>query len=165
MGVVLILAAVVVLVDVATVALFSAILIAWVAMLTGAFEVLTAMFRRPWTRSAPRVLLGVFYVSFGIAFLQHSEFRTVLLTYVLMVSLVGSGVVRLVLGFARQTASPWLLVSGCVGIAVGLAMLFNRVGTNDRTIGLLLGVDLLLHGIAWLMWTRTTSRDVAYYYR
>lgn len=164
LGVVLILAAIVVLVDVAMVAHFSALLIGWVALLSGGFEVVAAALKRRWLASAPRLLLGLFYISFGLAFLQHGEFRAVLISYILTMSLVGSGVVRIAMGVARKVATPWFVLSGGVGVAAGLAILFNWAGSSDRAIGLLLGVDLLLHGVAWLAWSRATTREPEQHY-
>ena len=153
-GVILIIAAVIVFIDAAMVAAFSARLIGAAAITVGVFEVINGLGAGSRGRSMPRCALGLLYIAFGLGFLGHAEFRNVLLTYVLAVSLIVSGGVRIAIGNGVQSGSRWLMLSGLVGVAAGLSIFFAWPDASLRTIARALATDLLVHGLAWLMVAR-----------
>jgi uncharacterized membrane protein HdeD (DUF308 family) len=74
-----------------------------------------------------------------------------MLTYSLGLALLISGAVRVMLGYKhRQTFGWMLLVSGLVGLIGGLVILAGWPVSGARAIGFLLGLDLVVHGAAWL---------------
>lgn len=74
-----------------------------------------------------------------------------LLTYGLGLLLVLSGIIRVLLGSARWTEFGWpMLVSGAFGVVAGLVVLSEFPKTGLWIFGLLLGLDLVAQGAAWL---------------
>jgi uncharacterized membrane protein HdeD (DUF308 family) len=66
--------------------------------------------------------------------------------------LFASGIIRCVLGFAYWRNNGWMmLLSGTFGVLAGLFILFGLSTISAWLLGLLLGIDLLAHGLAWLL--------------
>ena len=62
-----------------------------------------------------------------------------------------SGIVRVVLSFRHWREAGWLmLLSGIFGVLAGLIVLSGFPKTGLWVLGLVLGVDLISHGAAWL---------------
>jgi uncharacterized membrane protein HdeD (DUF308 family) len=75
----------------------------------------------------------------------------VALTYVFGLLLVVSGVVRIVLGFRfRSGLRGIMILSGVLALVAGLIILTRWPASGLWVLGLLLGIDLICHGIAWL---------------
>jgi uncharacterized membrane protein HdeD (DUF308 family) len=151
LGIVLVGAGVVVLADLALVAAISAMFIGYVAVAVGAFEILHAF----WTKRAGglpwRALLGALYLAVGIVLLRQPASGTLILTYVLGLVLLLSGLVRIRLGVGSWRENGWVMVlSGLFGALAGIVILTGFPRTTLWVLALLLGVDLLAHGAAWL---------------
>ena len=72
-----------------------------------------------------------------------------ILTYVLGLLLFASGFVRILLGVSHWKEAGWvMLLSGLFGILAGLIILTGFPMTGLWVLGLLLGIDLISHGIA-----------------
>jgi len=166
LGAVMILAGVAVLADVALASLVSSAFIGAAAIAVGIFEIIHAVWTRGWGGLAWQVLLGFLYVAAGIALLsgagsgemvvaagvaRSARSGELLLTYGLGLLLLLSGTVRILLGWSRWRESGWvMLLSGAFGVMAGLIVLAEFPKAGLWVFGLLLGVDLIAHGAAWL---------------
>jgi uncharacterized membrane protein HdeD (DUF308 family) len=151
LGIVMIAAGFLVLGDVVLVTVISTIFIGWVAIITGAFEVIHAFWTKGWGGFLWQVLLGILYIAFGAVVVSQPVASALILTYVLGLLLLISGFVRVLLGFSHWKDAGWImLLSGAFGILAGLVILTGFPMTGLWVLGLVLGVDLLSHGIAWL---------------
>ena len=66
-------------------------------------------------------------------------------------ALLVSGVVRMLIGIGRwQQGGGIMLASGLFGVLAGLIILTGFPTTGLWVLGMLLGIDLLSHGIGWL---------------
>jgi uncharacterized membrane protein HdeD (DUF308 family) len=151
LGIVLVGAGVVVLADLSLVAAVSAAFIGAVAVAVGAFEILHAF----WTKRAGgfplKALLGVLYLAVGIVLLSQPGSGALILTYALGLLLLLSGLVRIRLGVGSWHGHGWgMLLSGLFGALAGLAVLTGFPRTTLWGLALLLGIDLMAHGAAWL---------------
>ena len=162
LGIVLVGAGTVVRADLALVAAVSAMFIGSVAVAVGAFEILHAF----WTKGAGglpwKALLGVLYLAVGIVLLSQPGSGALILTYALGLLLLLSGLVRIRLGVGSWKENGWvMLLSGLFGALAGLAILTGFPRTTLWVLALLLGVDLLAHGAAWLsyVWLPSPSHD------
>ena len=71
------------------------------------------------------------------------------------------GIMLIALGIYRSVASivmqfpnwGWSLVSGIVDFALGAILLRNWQNTSLWFLGLVIGIDLILHGFAWIMFS------------
>ena len=151
LGLVMIAAGFLVLGDVVLVTVISTMFIGWVAIITGAFEVIHAFWTRGWGGFLWQVLLGILYIALGAVVVSQPVASALILTYVLGLLLLISGFVRILLGFSHWRDAGWImLLSGAFGVLAGLVILTGFPMTGLWVLGVLLGVDLVSHGIAWL---------------
>ena len=151
LGIVMIVAGLLVLADVTFFTVISAIFIGWMAIATGAFEIFHAFWTKGWGGFVWQVLLGILYVAFGIVLVSQPVTSALILTYVLGLVFLISGIARILLGISHWQQAGWImLVSGVFGVLAGLVILTGFPMTGLWVLGLLLGIDLLTHGVGWL---------------
>src|SRR5258708_37860481 len=151
LGLVMILAGILVLGDIMLVTIISTMFIGWVSIFAGAFEIFHAFWTKGWGGFVWQVLLGILYIAFGIILVSQPLTGALLLTYVLGLALLVSGVVRMLIGIGRwQQGGGITLASGLVGVLAGVIILTGFPTTGRWVLGMLLGIDLLSHGIGWL---------------
>jgi uncharacterized membrane protein HdeD (DUF308 family) len=151
LGLVLIVAGLVVLGDVALATVISTLFIGVVAIVGGAFEVVHAFWTKGWGGFLWQILLGVLYVAFGVVLVSQPLAAALVLTYVLGLLLLMSGLVRIALGITHWREVGWImLLSGIFGVFAGLVILTGFPTTGLWVLGLVLGIDLISHGAAWL---------------
>lgn len=151
LGLVMIAAGFLVLGDVVLVTMISTMFIGWISIATGAFEVVHAFWTKGWGGFVWQVLLGILYIAFGAVLVSQPVVSALILTYVLGLLLLVSGIVRIMLGFGHWREAGWImLLSGLFGVLAGLVILTGFPVTGLWVLGFVLGVDLISHGIAWL---------------
>jgi uncharacterized membrane protein HdeD (DUF308 family) len=151
LGIVMIVAGIFVLGDVVLVTAISTVFIGAAAIVTGTFEVIHAFWTKGWGGFAWQVLLGILYIAVGIVIMNQPVASALILTYVLGLLLLMSGVVRILLGFSHWKEAGWImLLSGLFGVLAGLVILSGFPMTGLWVLGFLLGVDLISHGLGWL---------------
>src|ERR1700753_3126335 len=91
LGIVMIVAGFFVLGDVMLFTLISTIFIGWMAIFTGAFEIIHAFWTKGWGGFAWQGLLGILYVVFGFMLVTQPVTSALILTYVLGLVLLVSG--------------------------------------------------------------------------
>ena len=163
LGIAMILAGFLVLGDVMLVTVISTMFIGWVAIFTGAFEIVHAFWTKGWGGFLWQVLLGVLYIAFGAVLVSQPVASALILTYILGMVLLISGLVRILLGISHWREAGWImLLSGIFGVLAGLVILTGFPMTGLWVLGFLLGVDLISHGIGWLAYAwRPTARVAA----
>ena len=162
LGLAMIVAGFLVLGDVMLFTVISTMFIGWVAIFTGAFEIVHAFWTKGWGGFVWQVLLGILYVAFGVVLVGQPVASALILTYVLGLVLLISGVVRILLGITHWREAGWLmLLSGLFGVLAGLVILTGFPMTGLWVLGFLLGIDLISHGIGWLAYARLPVAKVA----
>jgi uncharacterized membrane protein HdeD (DUF308 family) len=153
LGLVMIVTGFLVLGDIALFTVISTLFIGWMAIAAGAFEVIHAFWTKGWGGFVWQLLLGILYIAFGVVLVTQPLASSLILTYVLGLLLLTSGIVRILLGFGHWKEAGWLmLLSGAFGVLAGLVILTGFPATGLWVLGFLLGVDLISHGIAWLIY-------------
>lgn len=151
LGIVMIGAGVLVLGDVVVASLLSAKFIGLMAIVAGGFEIVHAFWTKGWGSLVWHLLLGALYVAFGFTMVSQPAAGALVLTFVLGLIILASGVVRIFLALRRWEELSWMmLISGAFGVAAGFIILSGWPITGLWVLGLLLGVDLIVHGVAWL---------------
>ena len=70
------------------------------------------------------MLLGILYIAFGVVIVGQPVASALILTYVLGLALLLSGVIRILLGVSHWKEAGWImLLSGLFGILAGLVIL------------------------------------------
>jgi uncharacterized membrane protein HdeD (DUF308 family) len=155
LGIVFIVAGAVILGDLALATLISTLFIGAVAIAAGAFEIIHSFWTKGWGGFLWQILLGLAYIVIGFILLTQPVGGALALTWVLGVVFVASGIARAYVGVRNRAQAGWLLlISGLLGIFAGLVILVGWPATGLWVIGFLLGIDLVLHGVGWLVFAR-----------
>jgi uncharacterized membrane protein HdeD (DUF308 family) len=153
LGVVLIAAGILALSDVVFATIISVKLIGLTAIAAGGFEIIHAFWTKGWGGFLWQIVLGALYLAFGIVLLTQPASGALVLTYFLGAVLFASGAIRCVLSLAYWRENGWMmLISGVFGLIAGVLILFDFPTISVWALGLLLGVDLISHGLAWLLY-------------
>ena len=152
LGIVLIVAGLFVLRNAVAATVVSAIAFGIALLVAGLFEIVQSLWAPHWGGFFWRLLVGVFYAIGGAVLVADPLAASVLLTLAFAAALIASGAVRIFLAFAHWEQFGWLLLaSGIVGILAGLVILFKWPLSGLWVFGLVVGVDLLLHGAWWVV--------------
>ncbi len=120
--------------------------IAGIGEVIGAFEV------RSWGSFILIVILGILFIVAGYLTIQNPLLAATALTLALGASLVASGIVRMIMAFSLGEGGPWIwvLLSGVITLLLGLIILARWPVSSLYTLGIFLGVDLLIVGLSWV---------------
>jgi len=160
LGIVLILAGVFVLGNIAVATLAGVWIIGIAAIIGGAFEIVHAFWTKGWGGFIWQIILGILYVIAGIYIVTRPVQGALALTWVIAIVFLALGVVRMIAGFQFWKMGGWLLVlSGIFGIIAGIIILSGWPESSIWVIGLLLGIDFIFGGVGWLMhaWAPRTA--------
>jgi uncharacterized membrane protein HdeD (DUF308 family) len=122
-------------------------------LLAGVVEVVHGFRQRGTGRIALWVLLGALYIACGVLVLRNPILAAGVLTLMLGAALVASGVVRVVLALKVRkvtNAWGWLAASGVATGILGVVILLHWPASSLTTLGLLLGIDLVIAGLGWV---------------
>lgn len=156
LGIVLIVAGLFILRNAVAATVVSAIVFGIALLLTGIFEVVHAFWAPHWGGTFWRLLVGTLYAIGGAILVADPLAASVLLTLAFAAALIASGVVRIFLAVQHwQRFGLLLLTSGVVGILAGLVILAKWPLSGLWVFGLVVGIDLVLHGLWWMAsgWT------------
>lgn len=152
LGVVMILAGIFVLGDVALATIISAKLIGVAAIAVGMFEIVYAIWAGGWRGFLWHTALGILYIVFGCALISQPAFGSLILTWFVGLALLVSGIVRMFLAMRQPSHNKWMIfLPGLYGFVAGLLILIGWPSTGLWVIGTLLGIDLVLHGLGWIL--------------
>lgn len=130
-----------------SVVFFGALMVAaGIAELIHAFKV-----RRP-EYTVVNVVSGLLYAITGALMLTNPMAGALSLTLVVSTFLVAAGVVRCAYAFMhrRQPYWGWFLLGGIIDVALGAIILTYWPSTGLWVIGLFVGIEMLVHGVAWM---------------
>jgi uncharacterized membrane protein HdeD (DUF308 family) len=152
LGGILVLAGVFVLADIVAARHASTLLFGLALLVAGIFEIVHTV-RAPQAGAfLLRLLLGAFYVISGGMLTAHPLTTSRVLPFTFAAALIASGLVRLRLAKDYwQRQGGLLLSSGLVGILAGLIALAKWPIDGLWALGLVVGIDLLLHGGWWVV--------------
>jgi uncharacterized membrane protein HdeD (DUF308 family) len=121
-------------------------------LISGVAEVINSFQFKSWGRFVVWLLLGLLYIIAGFFTFENPLLAAAVLTFVLGIALVVSGVIRIILAFGMRGGMSWtsVLLSGVVTFLLGLIILAHWPTSSLFVLGVLLGVDLLIIGIGWI---------------
>jgi len=119
-------------------------------------------------RDAPgfwwNLITALLYLAAGILLLISPVTGALSLTIVLAAYLLAGGVAKIVLGFQHKKDIPnawaWILFSGLVDIVLGFLIFTGLPGTALWAIGLLVGINLVMMGVA-IVFTAQSCKKMA----
>jgi uncharacterized membrane protein HdeD (DUF308 family) len=152
LGVVYLIAGFIALGSVVMATVVSVLVVGVMMIIAGVAEVFSAFQIKSWGKFLLWVLLGVLYIIAGFVTFENPLLAAALLTLILGASLVASGIMRIILAFSmkRETQWIWVVLSGVITLLLGLLILAHWPVSSLYILGLFLGIDLIMAGVAWI---------------
>jgi uncharacterized membrane protein HdeD (DUF308 family) len=121
-------------------------------LIEGITEVIHAVMVRNWRGSALHLLSAALYLIVGLFMLEDPVRAATVLTLLLTASFFVGGLLRIVFSLVVQfPAWPWVLLNGVVDLILGVFLWSRWPETSLWVIGLLVGIELLMHGWSWII--------------
>jgi uncharacterized membrane protein HdeD (DUF308 family) len=154
LGIVLLIAGVIVLGDLVVASVVSAIFIGWVILIAGVLEIVHAFSARGWKGFLLDLLLGILYVVGGWMLISNPLAASVSITLAIGVIWIVSGIFRMALSGSIGQEGGWaIFFSGLLAVLAGAIILARWPASGLWVLGLLLGIDLIVYGIAWISYS------------
>lgn len=127
----------------------------WTAIafaIAGAALVVHAFAARQWQGFVLGLLLGLVYIAAGVMLWRFPLQGAVTLTLIVSIAMALGGAMEAVISLRIRPADGWviLLISGLIGIVTGGLILANLPSSAVWVLGLLLGINLMSSGIAFM---------------
>jgi uncharacterized membrane protein HdeD (DUF308 family) len=160
LGVALIVLGVFALGDVVGVTVISALFIGAMFLVGGVFQVIHAFMVKTWSGFLMNMLGGVLYAVGGVLIMNEPVAGAILITLLLVVALVLGGILRIVVALRHREMRRWWLMalSGLVSVVIGLMLYVSLPWSGLWVLGTLIGVELIVQGVTWLMFGTTLRR-------
>ena len=137
-------------------------LISWLIILAGCVHLMLAVRAHSAGSVVWKLLVGLAYVIMGGYLLLHPLLGVASLTLLLGSLFIAEGVFDLVLYFQmRSTAgSAWVLIDAIVTLLLGVLIWAHWPSSSAWAIGTLVGVSMIMSGIARVMLTMAVRRVI-----
>jgi uncharacterized membrane protein HdeD (DUF308 family) len=129
------------------------IFVGWLLVAVGVFG-LIAVFSAGKSASGFwwNLFTSIVYLLAGLSLLYRPVIGTLTLTLILTAYLIAGGISKLVMAFGYRMQIPnawlWVLLSGIIDLVLGIMILMGLPGTAGWVIGLMVGINLLMMGVA-----------------
>lgn len=134
----------------------SMMLIGWVLIFGGLFQIIHGIARRRWNGFFLNLLAGALYVAVGFLILANPAAAAATLTLTIALFLIVSGGFRLLVAFSTALHHRgWLILSGVIAILLGLSIWDQWPLSGMWVIGLFIGIDLIFEGWSEVMLAMT----------
>jgi uncharacterized membrane protein HdeD (DUF308 family) len=152
LGVIYVLAGLIALSSVALATVVSVFIVGIMMVVVGVAEVVNAFQFKSWGKFLLWVVLGLLYIVAGFVTFENPLLAAALLTLMLGVALVASGIMRIILAFSMKEGMPWMWVvlSGVITLLLGGIILAKWPVASLYILGLFLGIDLVFAGVGWI---------------
>lgn len=139
--------------------LVSVLFLGWLLVGSGLFQAILVLRVQSWSGFFLHLLAGVLEIVVGVLLVSAPAEAALALTLLLAVYLLVGGLFRaiaaLYLGFP---GAGWSVVGGLLSFLLGLALWRQWPISGLWFIGACVGVDLLLHGAAWIAFALNARR-------
>src|SRR5215510_3671847 len=142
--------------------LLSVVILGWILLGAGAGLVVLSFLTGRWSGFLLSLAAGILSIIAGATMLSHPVSGAVVITLMLGTILIAAGIYRSIGSIVMQFPNwGWSLVSGIVTLALGLMLVRNWLSTSLYFLGLVVGIDLILHGFAWITFSTRVHRLAA----
>ncbi len=130
----------------------STILIGAMMLVGGVFQIIHAFMSKGWRGFIFGLLSGVLYVIGGLLIMNEPVKGALLLTIFVAAALIVGGIVRIVMAIQHRDTRAWglMLLSGIVGVVVGVLLYLQFPWSGLWVLGTLVAVELIVQGFSWL---------------
>jgi uncharacterized membrane protein HdeD (DUF308 family) len=124
----------------------------WLLLIAGISEVVHAIMVRQLRGFALHLLAAALYLLTGLFMLEDPVRAAAVLTLLLAASFIVGGFLRIVFSLVvRFPAWSWVLLNGVVDVVLGFLIWNGWPESSLWVIGLFVGIDLIFHGVGWVM--------------
>ncbi len=152
LGVLSILAGMFALTDVVAFTLVSVIFIGAMLLVSGVFQVIHSFATKTWGQFGLSLLMGLLYIAGGFLIMQEPVQGSFIITLMLLIALVVSGVFRIVIALRHREMKYWWLMAlgGLCSAVIGVWLFLALPWSGLWVLGTLIAVELLIQGVTWL---------------
>ena len=120
-------------------------------LIAGVAEIGVGAHAKSWARFFLWIVGGAIYLIAGLICIINPIFASLALTLALGAGLIAAAAVRAYLAFHLPAGNPraMVLLAAAVTLLLGLVIVVHWPTDSVYVLGILLGVDLLFHGIGW----------------
>lgn len=134
--------------------LFTVVMLGWVLLGSGVALAVLSFLTGKWSGFLLTLAAGVLSIIAGFAVLSNPISGAVAITLMVGFMLVVAGIFRAVASLVMQFPHwGWSVLSGIVEFVLGVMVLQNWQTTSLWFLGLAVGIDLIFHGFAWIMFS------------
>ena len=139
------------------------LILAWLLMFSGAAHLVFAWYTRTAGALVWELMLGILYLFVGVYTLGHPAAGLASLTLLLAIYLFVEGVLEFVMSFRLRPlpGSNWLLFDGVITLIIAVMIWRSFPSSTEWVIGTLVGVSMLVSGIARLSLSMAARRVLA----
>jgi uncharacterized membrane protein HdeD (DUF308 family) len=139
--------------------LLTVVVLGWILLGAGAGMVVLSFLTGRWSGFLLTLAAGALSLIAGITILRYPLAGAVAITLMLGVILIAEGIYRTAASIVMRFPNwGWSLVSGIVTLALGFVLVTNWQSTSLWFLGLAVGIDLILHGFAWIAFSTRVHR-------
>ena len=129
------------------------VFLGWLFLIAGISQIIHAFIARGWRGFLGHLLVGVLYVVVG-AWLAFFPLTGIIgLTVLLAATFVIEGIFKFIMAVQIRPMKGWLwmIISGIIAVAVGILIIFELPSSATWAIGLLVGLNILMSGVAFVL--------------
>jgi uncharacterized membrane protein HdeD (DUF308 family) len=138
------------------------IFLGWLFLISGAVGLVTTFMMRGMPGSWWSLLSALLAVAAGIVLIARPVSGVLSLTYVLIVFFIIEGIASIMFALDHRRQLPgrwsWMLVSGIVDLVLAAIILADLPGSAAWAIGLLVGINMVMGGVALVAMALTARR-------
>jgi uncharacterized membrane protein HdeD (DUF308 family) len=151
LGIALVLLGIVAVVRSVTATVVSMLFFGWLLVIGGGIEIGQAFLVGRWAGLFQHLLLGVVFLITGLLIIRRPLLGAEVATLFMAMFFLISGVFQLVTSLAVPvTGWGWEAVNGAITTVLGVLILTQWPLSGLWLIGFFVGIDLMLHGAAWI---------------
>ncbi len=120
-------------------------------LIAGVATLISAFWTGKWGGFLVNILVGLLYLAAGFIVAENPNFSLRVITFFVALSFMVMGIFRILAAMMiRFPQWGWTLLNGCVTFLVGL-VIYRHLSEAPWVLGLLVGLEMLFNGWAWVM--------------
>jgi uncharacterized membrane protein HdeD (DUF308 family) len=153
LGVLMIVAGLIAMVEPGVSGLFIALIVGWSAIFNGFAQILYGFRTHGGAHVALEIILGIIYIIAGVYLIMHPVGSLLALTLLLACFLLVYGIFALVLAFRMRPHNGWgwVLFDGIITILLGALIWKHWPINSEWVVGTLFGISIFISGVTRLM--------------
>ncbi len=137
------------------------IFLGWLFLIAGIAQIIHAFYAQGWKGFLADLLMGLLYAFVGgwLAFFPLAGI--IGLTVLLAAMFVVEGIFKFAIGLQVRPAEGWgwMIFSGIIAFLAGVLVFMGLPGSAAWAIGLIVGINILMTGIAFLMMALSAGKS------